>query len=317
MQTARLRSNHSAAGSVPSHARPMPGFTLVELLVVIAIIGILVALLLPAIQAAREAARRAHCQNSLKQVITAAFLFHDVHKEYPPGHEVYGSTNFNYVCFILPYMEEQAIYDQLDFTKIWGGTTSTGKASPNYPITTRQDSCVDLKMMLCPSSDHPLRCQGDYAAINGPNGNTYNTHVGRGKPFSTSGPDQIGSWAHGGDYAAGIFPAVGGTTGNVRVKIKNVTDGTHCTIALGEGAGRTDPDDCHWACGDNAFAHHKVINSTIPADRNNELYSDHPGGVHIALGDSSVRFLSEDTSNRVVDFLATRAGNESLGSDEY
>jgi prepilin-type N-terminal cleavage/methylation domain-containing protein/prepilin-type processing-associated H-X9-DG protein len=94
-----------------------PGFTLVELLVVIAIIGILVALLLPAIQAAREAARRAQCQSNLKQLGLAANNYHTAKKKFPPGFVPTGPggeiETWGWGVFLLPYVEEQAVYDRL------------------------------------------------------------------------------------------------------------------------------------------------------------------------------------------------------------
>src|SRR4051794_6251308 len=101
------------------------GFTLVELLVVIAIIGILVALLLPAVQAAREAARRSQCVNNLKQITLAMLNYEGAKKQLPvlytflnphtkadaPAHGIH--------IWILPYMEYQPVYDQYDFTKLW------------------------------------------------------------------------------------------------------------------------------------------------------------------------------------------------------
>src|SRR5688500_15381069 len=92
------------------------GFTLVELLVVIAIIGVLVALLLPAVQAAREAARRAQCSNNLKQLGLAALQFHDVHQHLPPGigyspttaNGVFGASFFH----LLPYLEKANLFDR-------------------------------------------------------------------------------------------------------------------------------------------------------------------------------------------------------------
>ncbi len=96
-------------------AATLCGFTLVELLVVIAIIGILVALLLPAIQAAREAARRAQCQNHLKQLALACINYESAKKHMPPGFvsQPHITEAWGWGVFILPYIEEQAIYDQL------------------------------------------------------------------------------------------------------------------------------------------------------------------------------------------------------------
>ena len=107
-------------------------FTLVELLVVIAIIGILVALLLPAIQAAREAARRSQCQNNVKQLGVALHNYHDTNKVFPPGGIDYGWSsnmagsaepanklvkNLNGLALLLPYLEQQSLYSQMDFTQ--------------------------------------------------------------------------------------------------------------------------------------------------------------------------------------------------------
>src|SRR5437764_332148 len=99
------------------------GFTLVELLVVIAIIGVLVALLLPAVQAAREAARRMQCLNNLKQMVLAVHSYHDVHTVIPPGHiiprNMPGANGHETIApwqvTILPFIEQKALFDMYDF----------------------------------------------------------------------------------------------------------------------------------------------------------------------------------------------------------
>ena len=96
-------------------SRRVGGFTLVELLVVIAIIGILVALLLPAVQAAREAARRSQCLNNCRQLGLAFHMYHDSTNELPPSRMK--ERFFTWAGVILPYMEEAAIHDSADFTR--------------------------------------------------------------------------------------------------------------------------------------------------------------------------------------------------------
>ena len=93
---------------------PAAGFTLVEVLVVIAIIGILVAFLLPAIQAAREAARRTQCQNNLKQIGLAVQSHHDTRKAFPMGRNRFDQFAVSWAFFLLPYMEETAVYNSWD-----------------------------------------------------------------------------------------------------------------------------------------------------------------------------------------------------------
>ncbi|MEX2170308.1 MAG: DUF1559 domain-containing protein [Pirellulales bacterium] len=313
MQFAKRRSPCVAGpvlGKQSHDFLPRRGFTLVELLVVIAIIGILVALLLPAVQAAREAARRSKCQNNFKQVMAGMHLFNDSYKEFPPAQETAykpgagqntpGNTNHSYVAHILPYIEEQATFDEYDFSIAWHSGTNT-------PLTRHVATAVELDMFLCPSSEHMGRGQSDIAAIVGADANTYNTYPERGITLKAS------CFCRGGDYASGMLIPVPGSDikgPTRRTRIKDVTDGLTYTMVVGESGGRTDGNR-FWGDGDHSFTHHGVINTS----RGNELFADHPGGIHIGLGDGSVRFLSEFTSKKVVDFLATRAGGELLHGD--
>src|SRR3954470_15011792 len=147
------------------------GFTLVELLVVIAIIGILVALLLPAIQAAREAARRSQCVNKMKQLSLAVLNYESARKLLPyantPNNTLpmksgpcagtagaAGSSNglFHHTVFtyILPYIEEQATYDQIDFKQNWNQVTPVNSHNTtNLAATSR-----DIDVFLCPSTEN-------------------------------------------------------------------------------------------------------------------------------------------------------------------
>ena len=120
--------------------RPRRGFTLVELLVVIAIIGILVALLLPAVQAAREAARRMSCSNNIKQIGLAMHNYHDVHKKFPYAQLYYGihdgdptsnngGTGFGWSYFILPFVEQENLYDRFDQNQVIGDTANSNNGT--------------------------------------------------------------------------------------------------------------------------------------------------------------------------------------------
>jgi prepilin-type N-terminal cleavage/methylation domain-containing protein len=266
-----------------------PAFTLVELLVVIAIIGILVALLLPAIQAAREAARRASCTNNMKQLGIAIQVYQDQKKMLPPGARWYDyrqgecnpsctAANWGATCcynkhgtihmFLLPYMEEQALYDRFNF-KDPSGTDE--QLLPNgMPI-----GSTFVSTFICPSEppreatrnrpgQTPPTLSGDllatykpsnYAASRGPSrhidsgpvtcpglANSWNTQFGT-KPVNTlSSPPTDGiTW----QYSESAGPAsdptkfyreFGGpfTRGSFPVKLRAITDGLSKTIYMGE-----------------------------------------------------------------------------------
>jgi prepilin-type N-terminal cleavage/methylation domain-containing protein len=165
------------------------GFTLVELLVVIAIIGILVALLLPAIQAAREAGRRSACANNLKQFGLAMQNFHDINGNFPPGMTDDDTGNFGWGAYILPFLEQKPLYDQIDRVFINSTPNGTnpqpillnnGGRHPNidswatgasgeqpWRITAalqRPNTQVELDGFICPTSALPKRDDDNYGA---------------------------------------------------------------------------------------------------------------------------------------------------------
>ncbi len=137
----------SCVASVSARSRRKAAFTLVELLVVIAIIGILIALLLPAVQAAREAARRSQCSNNLKQIALAFHNYADTHKKFPAyQYPVVGTNSWeghSALTMVLPFMEQGPVYEKVDFRKKWDDTA----VQPNR---------VKIGTLLCPTdADYP------------------------------------------------------------------------------------------------------------------------------------------------------------------
>ena len=270
---------------------PRAGFTLVELLVVIAIIGILIALLLPAVQQAREAARRTHCKGNLKQIGIGLHNYHSARKEFPPGHLDRDFLNHSFQTLILPYIEEEPVFRQIDLRMHWDRPV-------NKPITRNQD----IALYMCPTYEYnPQRkARGDYAAINGP----------RALPGLPAG------WVQGQSYAAGVFPATGAAYRNKPVKITDITDGSSKTLAVVECSGRTD-NDFLWADAEHAFAQHYPIHAPEPQGWRNEICSVHPGGAHVMMADGSAYFMPETTRLTVIDALSTRARGEILDEREF
>jgi prepilin-type N-terminal cleavage/methylation domain-containing protein/prepilin-type processing-associated H-X9-DG protein len=255
-------------------------FSLVELLVVIAIIGVLTGLLLPAIQAARESARKATCQSNLRQVGLAMLTYHDAHGTFPPGGIEWRAGSdltkrqLAWSAFILPQLEEQSVYDLVDFSKAFDSSANAAAASHA------------LSMYLCPST----RRSG-------------NLVQGRG------------ACDFGGIYGERITspnnPPKGAMLYDVPLNIKHLTDGTSKTILVGEDSQFTDGQ---WINGRNIFDQAYAINSA-PAFEN-DIRSYHPGGAGGLFADGSVHFLSETLQLNILAALCTRAGGEVI-ADRY
>jgi prepilin-type N-terminal cleavage/methylation domain-containing protein len=314
-------------------ARPQ-GFTLVELLVVIAIIGILVALLLPAIQAAREAARRMQCTNNMKQLGLAILNYESGKKQLPLaytpnyiGNNLTGgcsggsapSTFFTnpsnskkrhfVLTFLLPYMEQQALYDQIDQSKDWNAIAINTKTGKSNAATTK----VDIPDFLCPSADaRPESATTDYYTIVDVNESNYCSLIeGVGLSKTKRSVENL----------VGMLQ-------DTPTAVRKVTDGLSKTFMLFESAGRpnnydrnkaivqTMTDDYQWA-DDGVYA--LIGNSADPAcplttvmNCNNYqgLYSFHPGGVVQLYGDGSADLLGEDIDLDSFVSLFTRGADD-------
>ena len=223
-----------ASRLLPARARAWAthAFTLVELLVVIAIIGILVALLLPAIQAAREAARRAQCINNLKQFGIALQIYHGAMKSFPPGAVMKGSPNDVYASAntsLLPYFEESALHSIYDQNRQWEGQKK-GVAS------------TVITIFKCPSSSapNPLTDTLLGTVVNDTvfGVTEYAYCMGYTDAFCAQVGVKLGRIP---PSQKGMFNMATGTS------IKQITDGTSKTIALGDASGDPKWRVCHLA----------------------------------------------------------------------
>lgn len=307
--------------------RRVPGFTLVELLVVIAIIGILVALLLPAVQAAREAARRMQCGNNLKQIGLAMHNFHDVYKRLPPGYlgevdqttrEPNESVNLNCqaVCalvYLLPYMEQTNLYDQidqrleLDIVQAPNPTVGTrGKPTNGWFNYGALHAIANTKLgaYTCPSAPTALARVGMFVyqptnsgGMTGwyyPAGPGPATDLGRTNYFVNLGG--IGEIRNNPGWLvfSGLF------WNRTRFNFGENVDGTSNTFIAGENPGGWDP-----VTGTNSwqksFDYAWIGGGTmptawrLPSSGRNRWYqygSMHPGTVQFAFADGAVRPIS-------------------------
>jgi prepilin-type N-terminal cleavage/methylation domain-containing protein/prepilin-type processing-associated H-X9-DG protein len=285
--------------------RKRDAFTLVELLVVIAIIGILVALLLPAIQAAREAARRSQCQNNVHNLGLGALNYHDTHSSLPVGvsnpRKANGDFEYtngsqmtatngklfaNWAIQILPFIEEQSLYDSF----VLYDEAPVGTALNDF--ANRVERGTELAYMLCPSDTG----RGNFCSASGGNwarGN-YGLNMGLGFLWNHRDPDDADNpWRH--QCGRGVASVNRGAT------VAQIEDGTTKTIMFGElrvGLSERDRRGT-WAMpmvGSNLLAEQASNYGGMGWDNSVSitLRSRHPGGVHVAMCDGAVRFVSND-----------------------
>ncbi len=254
-------------------------FTLVELLVVIAIIGILVSLLLPAVQAVREASRRMQCQNNLRQIGLALHNYHAAFRKLPPGGievrpEVPGGKQLAWSAFVLPFLEQSAAYVQVDF---------------NYPFdhpVNEEAAAIPIETYLCPSTPR-------FSPLN------------RGR----------GATDYGGIYGERIvstnYPPRGVMIHDKAIRFRDITDGTSRTLTVSEDANFPDGQWINaWNLFDQAFS----INRAPKFE--NDIRSMHPQGANGLFADGSVEFLNENIDLELLAAMCTRNGHENIAELE-
>jgi hypothetical protein len=273
----------------------------VELLVVIAIIGILVGLLLPAVQAAREAARRTSCSNNLKQVGLAIHNYHGTFRQFPPD-RIRRPTTHGWCSQLLPYLEQGNLQEEYDFDHhFWSRENELAAQTP-------------VPVFLCPSTPDSGLVPND-------------------PPWILSELGDPPTQNHRGDYfvMAGYFDPVqatpsagGGLMNGLTRKMRDAIDGLSNTLIIAEMAGRpqhwagrrVQPDDTKpawfnewgaWAAPQRIFHSgftHDGLTRFGPCAVNcsnlESIYSFHPGGSHTLLGDGSIQYFSESTPVQVI-----------------
>lgn len=260
------------------------GFTLVELLVVLAIIGMLTAVLLPAIQHSREQTRRAACANNLRQMGVALVAYHDAARGFPPGCVDRPARRVAWSLFVLPHLEEQSTYDRYDQQALF------------YAEANRDAASIIVPAYLCPSTSRFSRArEGNSMGDVNRNGlydpGDYMAAIDYGGMYG---------WANAADSANGVMLY------DLPVHLHQVTDGASHTILIAEDSGRGTTMDGQWANGENIFDAGLPINAL----QNNEIWSDHLGGAQVLLCDGSVRYLEEQLDLAILAAMCTRAGED-------
>ncbi len=276
------------------------GFTLVELLVVIAIIATLIGLLLPAVQSARESARRTNCLTNMRQLGLGIHSYMDARKKLPPGWTTAAGSKrppsaHNLIAYILPFIEESTIFDQMDFSYDWSH------------LKNKAATASEIKIVRCPSAPKNADYVADFAVCNNITTTVHNALVSAKR--ITSRADLEGMLRKG--------PR----------KLSDITDGLTKTFMLFEDGGRPKvygeggkertgvATGARWADVESWYVVHDQTAGRMQNNHNNnEIYSFHPQGCNYLMGDASARFFDDSLDPEVFVSLFTGAAGDTVNS---
>jgi len=301
------------------------GFTLVELLVVIAIIGILIAMLLPAVQSVREAARRVQCSNNLRQISLALHNYESAFQTFPASG--IQSNQMSWAVIILPFIEQNNLYDSMDLSpgnwRLHGRNAAVkGVLVPAYQCPSAPDDALFSRYPI--DSPDPLMHENDvrtlhYQAVLGPTG--LNTLTGQQYQVLTNPNAVFGPVALQGAFGSSDrSPANSNFIIPGKNRFSDITDGTSNTLLLGEFAWAGHTLWRSWirgwwgdANGTLLYTSKNVtnpINSRISLWNDSSFGSQHPGGAQFSRADGSVQFFVQSLDMNVYRSIASRDGGE-------